>query len=225
MAPSQSTSPATAGFCSLPREIRENIYKAVLIVDHPLYLFGGPGSRVESFAPDKPFRWLALLYMNRQIYNEARVVLYNMNSFTLMDTTQHQADLLQCFLDCIGPRNASLLSHLCINFPLIEGIKDQPETVKLSKDSLQSLKLLEENFASLTTLETLIHGGKYTGLIKACQYNSAFVREALSHIDTHIKAVSSLNRFIIRIYDRSPMPSVIESMRGLGWIVLLSDEK
>ncbi len=224
MAPSQPANPATARFFILPREIRENIYKAVLTVDHPLYLFRGSGSRVESFAPEKPFRWLALLYTNRQIYSEAVAVLYRMNIFTLMDTTQHQAELLQYFLDCIGSENASLLTHLCINFPLIEGMKDKPETVKLSKDSLQSLKLLEDNFTSLTTLETLIHSGKHTSLIKASQYDSGFVRETLSQIDTHTKAVSSLNRFIVRIYDRSPKPSVIESMRELGWIVLLGDE-
>ena len=65
---------AGTSFFSLPREIRNKIYKTVLIVAHPVF-FQDAGSRVETFAPDRPFRWLSLLYTNRQMHNEAITVL------------------------------------------------------------------------------------------------------------------------------------------------------
>ncbi|KAJ4191845.1 hypothetical protein NW767_010752 [Fusarium falciforme] len=72
---------STVGFSDLPGTVRQDIYKRVLAVAHPIYLFRDFGPRVESFAPDKPKRWIALLYVNRQISGEAKVVLYGDNNF------------------------------------------------------------------------------------------------------------------------------------------------
>lgn len=47
-------------------EIRNKSYRRMLVVAHPVFLFQDAGSRVETFAPDRPFRWLSLLYTNRQ---------------------------------------------------------------------------------------------------------------------------------------------------------------
>jgi hypothetical protein len=38
----------------LPRKIRNDIYERVFYVPHPLYLFQDTGSRVETFAPERP---------------------------------------------------------------------------------------------------------------------------------------------------------------------------
>jgi hypothetical protein len=84
---SQPAGSAGISFFSLPREIRNKIYKIVLIVAHPVFLFQDAGSRVETFAPDRPFRLLSLLYTNRQMHNEAIPVLYGMNNFSLVDST------------------------------------------------------------------------------------------------------------------------------------------
>lgn len=130
---------------SLPGKIRRNIYARVLVVAHPLFLLQDTGSQVvETFAPEKPFRWLALLRTNRQVHDEASAVLYGLNHFTFMDTTQHQGDLLQSFLNCIGTVNAGRLAHIGINFPVVETAEGQPGKVMLRDDDLYSLKLLQE---------------------------------------------------------------------------------
>jgi len=217
----QRAASVPAGFLSLPHKIRTNIYKRVLVVAHPLYLFQDTGSQVvESFAPERPFRWLALLYTNRQLHDEASIVLYGSNCFHFMDTALRQGGLLQSFFNCIGSLNAGLLSHLCINFPVAENAKDQSGIVMLREDDLCSLRLLKENCTSLTTLETLINGRNSTRLINAGDNDSQFIREALSQIDSQLKAISSLKKVIVKYYDGTPTPFVVELMQGLGWVIL-----
>ncbi|QYT01013.1 hypothetical protein H0G86_008069 [Trichoderma simmonsii] len=210
-------------FSDLPERVRYDIYKRVLVIAHPIYLFQDNGSRVETFSPDIPIRWLALLHSNGQIYREARAVLYSMNRFTLVDTTQQQAGLLQSFLDSIGSVNANLLSHLCINFPVVENRKGQSCGVELREDGRQSLKLLQEKCASLKTLETFVHGNNSSFLTETCEGNSQFVREALLRVDAQLKTISSLKQIIVRVYARNLTSSVMDMMRGLGWVVVLGD--
>lgn len=149
------TSPAN--FFDLPEGVRNDIYRRVLVLRHPLYIFQEPNSSVESFAPDKPFRWLALLYTNRQIYLESSAVLYGMNQFHLVDITPLQADLLKSFLDCIGTANSASLSYLCVNFPVAERSGSLTGRVELSTDSMQSVRLYRDKCAQLSTLETVVH--------------------------------------------------------------------
>ena len=197
----------------------------MLVVAHPVFLFQDAGSRVETFAPDRPFRWLSLLYTNRQIHSEAIPVLYGVNIFSFVDSTPQQVGLLQAFLDCIGSVNAGSLSHLCINFPVLESIEDQPGKAKLREDSLQSLKLLREKSTNLTTLETFIHSKNSKGVTKTDRDNPQLNQDGLSQIDAQLKAIPSLNRVIVRIFDGTPTPSVIDLMQGLGWVVLRSHGK
>ena len=219
--PGAGPTPVPASFFSLPGDIRNNIYRRVLVVPHPLFLFQDTGSQVvETFAPDRPFRWPALLYINRQVHDEARVVLYGLNHFTLVETTQHQGVLLQSFLNCIGSVNAGLLSHLSINFPVAEIVEGQPGKATLREDDLHSLKLLKEKCPNLTTLETLIHSRNSRDLINPSQDDSQNNREALSQIDAQLKAISSLKTVIVRSYNGTPIPSVMELMQGFGWVIL-----
>lgn len=220
-ASSQPAGSATISLFSLPREIRDKIYKKVLIIAHPVFLFQDTGSRVETFAPDRPHQWLSLLYTNRQMRSEATPVLYGMNNFSLVDTTRQQTGLLQAFVDCIGSVNAESLSYLCINLPVAERIEDQPGKIKLRDDSLRSLKILQENCTNLTTLDFLIHNKNSKALVQTDLVDLQFIRDALSQIDAQLKAILSLNRIIVRVRNAIPIPtSVIESMQGLGWVVL-----
>lgn len=189
----------------------------MLTVAHPLYLFRDTGSRVEIFAPDKAPQWAALLFVNRQMNSEASVVLYGTNKFTLLDTSRRQIGLLEAFLYGIGPRNTSLLSHLCINFPKIEG---PPGKSKLKNDSLQDLKLLRETCTKTTTLETHVHSENFGTLTRTDKDNLHFIREALLQLDVHLRAMPSLDKIIIRVYGGTPTPSVMEFMQGFGWVIL-----
>ncbi|KAF2257477.1 hypothetical protein CC78DRAFT_527771 [Lojkania enalia] len=162
---SSSAGSAHVEFLSLPPRIRNKIYMSSLIVPHPLYLFQEPGCRVELFAPDRPRRWPALLYTNRQISREASAMLYGINHFHLIDATEKQLSLLESFLDCIGDVNAASLSHLDINFPVVEDIDGKPGQLRLRDDSSQILGLIKRKCTKLRTLETIIHT-KNSGILK-----------------------------------------------------------
>lgn len=206
-----------ANIFSLPVDIRNSIYKRVLVVSPVLLFQDSYSQKVETFAPDIPFRWLALLHTSRQVHDEARTVLYGMNHFTLVETTQHQGSLLPSFLNCIGPVNSALLSHLSMNFPIAESVQGQPGKAMLNENDLHSLKVLQEQCTSLTTLETLIHSGKSHGL---SQDDSQFNREALLEINAQLKDITSLERIIVRSYGGTPIPSVMELMQSFGWVIL-----
>jgi len=214
---SQSAGSATVNFVDLPESVRNQIYTSVLVVLHPLYLFQGPGTRVETFAPDRPKQWLALLYTNRQISREASAALYRVNHFHLVDDTKQQFDLLRSFLDCIGSRNAASLLHICINFPIVESADGQPGKVKLKDDSLQCFKLLHDKCTNLSTLETVVHHKNSSVFRKTDE----FLREALRPIDAQFKTLPSLKRIIIQVvvHDGVPTTSAKNFMQELGWIV------
>ncbi|KAF2267299.1 hypothetical protein CC78DRAFT_87166 [Lojkania enalia] len=218
---SKSAGSAQVNFLDLPKGVRNKIYSRVLIVPHPLFLFQEPGCRVETFAPDRPFRWLALLYTNRQISHEASAVLYRINHFHLVDITEQQFGLLRSFLDCIGHVNAASLSHLDINFPVVESIDGKPGALKLRDDNLQSLELLRHNCTTLSTLEALIHSKNFSIFRKT----DDFLREALLLIDAQFRAISSLKKIIIRVtvYDKIPT-SATDYMEGLGWVVVFGSK-
>lgn len=215
--PTKSASSATASFHALPKGIRNDIYRRVLSLSHPIYLFQEPGSRVESFAPEKTAQWLALLYTNRQIYHEASASLYRTNQFYLVDTRPQQSDLLTSFLECIGPVHASSLSYLCINFPIAESTEGQSEQIKLKDDSLRILSLLRAKCTNLSTLETLVHHKNDTVFRK-----TENTQELVLSIDAQLKTIPSLKRIIVRftVRDGIPMISAKDIMEGLGWVVL-----
>jgi len=112
------------------------------------------------------------------------------------------------------------LSHLSINFPVAESVDGQPGQVMLREDDLYSLKLLQEQCATLTTLETLLYSRNSRRLTDPSHDDSQFIREALSQIDAQLKAIPSLKKIIVRFYDGTPTPVVIELMQSLGWAIL-----
>lgn len=144
-------------FLDLPRGVRNNIYKRLLVLQHPLHIFQEPNSPLESFVPDRPPRWLALLRTNRQVSTESRATLYSMNQFHLEDITPLQTDLLRSFLDCIGSLNAASIPHLCVNFPVAERPHGQADGIELRTDGLQSVRLCQDQCTNLATLETVVH--------------------------------------------------------------------
>lgn len=212
----------SVSFLSLPIETRNNVYKRVLAMPHPLYLFQDVGGPVETFAPDKPYRWSALLYTNQQISNEAKAFLYGTNNFVLqeVETIQQQGTLLKSFLNCIGPVNAGLLSHLCINFPATEKVEGQSGEIRIREDGLQGLQLLQNECTNLKTLEILIYERHANDLIKEDQNNTNFAREVLSEIQAHLRTITPLNKIIVRVCSGNPAPSVREFLQELGWVVL-----
>ena len=106
------------GFMSLAAEIRNMIYKLVLVTDTPIDL-----SRATNFR-----RSAALLRTCKAVYEEARQILYGWNSFRLERQFRSRARYYQSewvevgwkdvrrWLRAIGPVNISYLEHILIKF-------------------------------------------------------------------------------------------------------------
>lgn len=235
---SNKMAPKCTNFFSLPIETRNDIYKRVLALPQSLYLFQDPGCPIETFVPGKPYRWLALLYVNRQFSAEASAILYGRNHFVLQEVEQSaiatkRKSLLETFLNCIGPVNAGQLSHLCINFPETEMIggeeggraDSEDHEIRLRVASVHNLQLLQERCTGLRTLETLLYGGQHShssALVQEDQLmENKFVREVLWDINARFRAISSLNRIIVKVYSGSLAPVVREFLQGLGWVALV----
>lgn len=210
-------------FFDLPPQARDDIYRKVLAVGHPLYLFKDSHSpRVKLFAPDTRPRWLALLFTNRQLHAEASAILYRFNHFAFVDTsptTPNPGNVVQSFLNNIGSVNAAHLSHVSINFP---GADSQDGKAVLREADFCVLKLLQEKCNGLATLELLVQQGNSKGLTAAgqAQDSSHSARETLSQVDAQFKDIPSLRKVIVRFYSGSPAPGVAELMQGYGWVIL-----
>lgn len=226
-APPQSPSPTAAGLFVLPIEIRHDIFKRVLAVSDPLYLFQDPGGPVKFFMPStyKPYAWLALLYTSRQVSYEARAVLYGVNRFILeeVELANYRGKLLNSFITCIGSVNAGFLSHLRITFPATERIDGQSGEIRLTEDSLQDLRLLQNECTKLTTLDVLVYSQSSSYLITEDQDNPEFARDVLLKINAEFRCIPSLARIILRVYSGSPASSMKAFLNGLGWVVLIGD--
>ncbi|EEU36388.1 uncharacterized protein NECHADRAFT_86959 [Fusarium vanettenii 77-13-4] len=216
----KGSQPVTVGFLDLPGPVREGIYKHVLTIKHPVYLFQDFGRRVEAFAPDQPKWWIALLYTNRQISSEAKAVLYDNNNFHLMDNPQKHGALLQSFLGSIGSHNANVLSRLCIGFPVAEKAQGQPHTVTIRQDSLQSLSLIRGQCTRLKTLEMQMCKENSKLLAGAREEDAQLVRDALLRVDAQLKTISSLKNVVVRLSIKGVPSLVVDTMRGLAWVVL-----
>lgn len=230
-----SSSPNNGGFglFCLPRNIRDKIYQRVLVIPHPLYIFtDGNSQKVGLFAPEKPARWLALLHANRQLHAEAVATLYGSHQFVLVDTTRNQANLLQSFLDLIGSVNAGYLRHICINFPAVvtasenvAGDSAEDVTSTLQEEGLRGLKLIQERCRGVTTLEAYVHSENSRGLVAAAAGRpgvgaSPHTRLALAEVEAQLKAIRSLKKVIIRLYNGPLAPEVAELIQSFGWVVL-----
>lgn len=202
---------------ALPREIRNDIYRRVLCVAHPLYLFQDNISQVETFVPERPNQWLALLHVNRQIHIEAAETLYSTHTFALLDERRPQDCLLRAFLTRIGPANSASLSHLSIDFPGLEGAAEE---AKLKDDSLRKLNLLQTCCTNLATLETSFSVKHVKNLERVTGENQQLTNEALSQINLRLRSIASLNTIIVRITGPSPAQPTREYMETLGWTIL-----
>jgi len=221
-APSHPAGSGAFKFLCLPEQVRDRIYRLLLVVPHPLFLFQGFGSQVEVFAPDRPALWLSLVYINRQIAREACVTLYGMNRFHLEDTTEErQFHLAELFLNQIGHANAASLSKLSINFPPIQATENEPRRSILESYSLRTLQLFKTKCASISTLELVVYNKKTFQMFTR---DEETIQEALTNLNDELKAMRSLQSIIIRInYSGQPTVSTKDFMQRLGWDVFVGD--
>jgi hypothetical protein len=102
----------------IPGEIRNQIYENLIVFPRAVAIYREASNNALSAA------LLAVFLTCRQFHHEASPIFYSRNRFALPRTAsraphQMQANLLfRWFLDRVGPRNAVLLRHLAVPFPV-----------------------------------------------------------------------------------------------------------
>lgn len=214
---SEPTTDVMFGQFNIPGEARNRIYEVVLKLPHPIFLFQDGHTRVEAFALGRPRNWLALLYNSRRMHEEAAAVLYGMNTFVLLDTGMGGPELIHAFLNMIGDGHANMLSHLCITFPPIHRTFGGFEP---SADGVKAFEQLRTKCSKLEVLEAHLVGQPAIDLTDVDCCMPEFMPDALTHLDSHVKSLPSMQRFIVRMYSGRPAARYMEVMQDFGWEVL-----
>ncbi|KAJ5471929.1 hypothetical protein N7539_008498 [Penicillium diatomitis] len=217
--PSLSPKSTAAGLLVLPVEIRHQIIRLVLAVPHLPIFFQDYGGPLEYRMPLKPAAWLALLYTCRQLFHDARPILYGANCFTLeeVETRNHRSNVLGLFIRSIGS-NAGFLSKLRISFPATEQVDGQQGEIRLREDALRNLELLRKECTGLRTLEASIYGERRY-LIEENHSILDSVGEILKEIDSEFRKIASLNTIIVEYCSELPDQSIKNILDSLDWTV------
>ncbi|KAJ5288045.1 hypothetical protein N7478_003731 [Penicillium angulare] len=125
-----------ASFLSLPAELRNEIYKYLLVCRNPINPWG-TGHELAS----------NLLSTNTTILYEASSLLYGNNCF---DLTSLSPKLISEFLNAIGLVNASHLQCIRIDFPEFRNFEDEVSF----EDNLHTLAMIQAYCTNLKYITT-----------------------------------------------------------------------
>ncbi|RVX69491.1 hypothetical protein B0A52_06555 [Exophiala mesophila] len=183
------------GFLDLPFEMRDRIYRSVLVDDDP----------IDFYARHNLSHSSALLRTCKTVHNEATDVLYGSNSFHFKRQTQYRGKYfdefwyevgyedVRRFFETIGPVNISKMNYLSLK--LTDGLKLNEPGMSAPKDQLRfvtdpNLQHVFNLIGKNTVLERfgVIFGGR-------CQVNLS---------DFHfLKALSSIKCYKLDILSQS----------------------
>ncbi|KAL2022636.1 hypothetical protein VTK56DRAFT_4980 [Thermocarpiscus australiensis] len=203
-----------AGFFSFPGEIRNRIYKYLLVVPGVIRIIQEymNDSRNLCLLGGRPRPSPAILLANTATHREASPILYSRNKFRfgdecLVDKEDYEREraLFALFLDQIGPNNARFLRNIRIAFPayndLGRGDVDPRET------SVSILNLIRIKCTGLAVLEVCL------------SYNPA--SGALPLVHSHLSSIPSLKEVRVITHDGLLDADLMTAMRDWGWTVEL----
>jgi hypothetical protein len=222
------------GFLDLPGEIRNDIYKRLLVAPHRIRLLEDNSGRLVISTWKRHYEPLctAVLATNRTIHDEATSVLYGWNRFDLVGILYDsmfrwdlgiQDNLVASFLEQIGQRNASFLNHLYIDFPRAQG---KCPDIALSQGGARMLRLIRDSCTHIETLEIPAGRGIW---VEHNLYHDLMdgqgIQDALSLADEEFKAIKSLKKVILTLRGEPYGPGVPflirETISNLGWTIQL----
>lgn len=190
-----------ASFLSLPAELRNEIYKYLLVSGDPIV----PWRKRCDLASN-------LLSTNTMILHEASSLLYGNNCFDLSSSTSiHTCD----FLATIGLVNASHLNRIRIRFP---EFGDLEEEVSLDKKSLLALTKIQAYCTNIKSI-TVTAPTTYLMGIELSVDNPSICDRALALVADHFRAITSLLELVMEVYDDGLNSYIIpvEKMKSFGW--------
>lgn len=223
-------------FLELPFEIRDQIYRDLLLI--PSYIHLCPGAEwgkqrpCQANAGEPLGLCLAILRTNKFIRDEATPILYSYNSFVMATLDpgafgRAEVRVAEGFLNSIGPKNAAFVRHVSIAFPIFRNYREgylvledhSEEVIELLRDRCPGLLRLETEAAlSLNTLEVLLVWKHYP-----------IADEAMGVVDAEFRTISSLEKIVVNMFPLmgSASPAMREKMSDQGWEVCVvpQDEK
>lgn len=218
----RSAESALRGLFDLDDKTRDIIYRLVLTLPHPLYLYQDVSAKIKAFAPDKPAYWLAPLRVNRQMNRESSAIAYCSNYFSVVDTAQRQNSVLQAFCGTIGRENGRQLTYICMSFP---AARVRSGKVTLEGDDLQILGLLRENCPTIKTVESHLYL-RNSGDADWTDDTEGQVTRRVSEIYApELSTLMALETVVVRVHGGKPAPTAMEAMQNLGWTVLPANRR
>ncbi|KAI1193029.1 hypothetical protein F5X97DRAFT_328988 [Nemania serpens] len=203
-------------FLSLPPEIRNQVYEVILVPPHPVRLVDiTDHGTIQVFGASWSWkRSTVLLRVNRQIRVEATAILFGRNQFTIGSDCP---EALFYFLTCIGPVNASLITHLRVNFPSVDDVDCVPGQLTLRNPDVRDMQLIQRICTGLATLGLLIHCGNARIFTRTNVDHCRVVKEYFPQVDTLLKAIPSLGKVVISTHGINVQQSTKDAMRDFGW--------
>lgn len=199
-----------SNFFSLPRELRDMIYKLCLLNNDPMRPFGYR-CHICEVSPD-------LLQVSKRIHNEARLVLYQ----NRIDFTNAAPSFISTFFGEIGPDNADCIRHVYVQFPNFCDLK--VGNVTIDAQWTEGLKSIQRGCANLRTL-TISQCGVYPmESLFGNFYDKEVVAETLTLVNTLFRATfPSLQDIIVEVYENDPNGYIRNQVENQGWTVIARD--
>lgn len=201
-----TTTDTPASFLSLPSELRNGIYELILLHEEPIDPWFDYNRR-QKLTP-------GLLRANKAVHREASSLFYAQNRF---DFTKGTLEDVASFLEQIGSNNAAYIRHICVDFPRFLYL--DPSDVTLEEESVGILANIQSGCANLSTLTTSLYSTNAMELRLDNLDNPKIVTEALKLVDTHFRAISSLQEIIVEVYEDGPSDHIRRRMKSHGWTI------
>ncbi|KAI3323876.1 hypothetical protein HD806DRAFT_495831 [Xylariaceae sp. AK1471] len=203
-----NTSETPARFVSLPSELRNGIYELILLHEEPIDPWTASlGFLQERLTP-------GLLRANKAIHREASSLFYGKNRFNLSDATPE--DVIS-FLEQIGSKNAAYIRHIVIDFPVFLHL--DPGDVTLVEGSVSILVTIQSRCTNLSSLKMPLYSTNTMELRLDNLDNHKVATEALELVDTHFRAITSLQEIILEAYEDGPSGYIRQRMKSHGWTI------
>ncbi|SPJ74501.1 uncharacterized protein FTOL_04232 [Fusarium torulosum] len=191
-------------FLCLPGELRNAIYEIILLQSEPIDPWLGCGSQVPA----------GLFRVSKTVHREATLLFYSQNRF---DFARCDPEELASFLRQIGTRNASSIRHIIIDFPKFLYL--DPGDVTIDGKSVSILGNILSSCTGLSTLRTSLYSTSNMEFRLDNLEHYGVATEALHLVNTHFKAIPSLAKIVLEVYEDGPSDYLRRRMESYGWIL------
>jgi len=199
----------SANFIKLPSELRDRVYRLCLLLQEPIDPWINYNQR-QKLTP-------GLLRINKTINYEAISLFYAQNRFDFTNSTAQQ---IASFLETIGRDNANYIQHVCIDFPNFSYQK--PGNFTLSDSSIRIFTSIQSSCANLSALIAFAYST--VNLEERLEnLDNPEIVTVLKLVDTRFRAILSLRKIIVGVYDEDPSCFVRGEMKNRGWTIIVTE--